>query len=254
MIQFLYPSSLLNPKQVDELYEEEFQSIRAKFSVALFSLESFLAGDFRAKLQALPTLYRGWMLSSAEYKNLYDAVAKAGAMMLTSPEAYEHCHYLPRWYESLRDFTPETLFLSEHDDVEYELKQRGWTSCFVKDYVKSLSTDGGSVVTDLTQLPNVVAKLKKYRGQIEGGLCVRRLEPFLHETEQRYFVFRGRAFLSSGDIPDVVQEVVEKVSCPFFSVDVIQRSDGVLRIVELGDGQVSDCKQWSPEDFVTLFT
>jgi hypothetical protein len=254
MLQFLYPSSLLNPRQVDELYEEEYRAVCSAFPTVLFSLESFLAGQFRAKLQTLPTLYRGWMLSPTEYKNLYDAVAKAGATMLTSPEHYEHCHYLPRWYDDLKDFTPETLFFSEHDDIESELKQRAWTSCFLKDYVKSLSTDGGSVVTDLAQIPNVIAKLKKYRGQIEGGVCVRRLESFLSETEQRYFVFQGQAFSSSDDIPDVVQKAVERCSSPFFTVDVIQRSDGVLRIVELGDGQVSDCKGWSAENFLAIFT
>ncbi len=254
MIQFLYPSSPLNAKQVDEQYEEEYQAIRSYFPVTLFSLESFLAGEFRAKLQNLPTLYRGWMLSPSEYQQLYNVVTNTGATMLTSPQQYEHCHYLPRWYESLKDFTPETLFFSEHDDIESELRQRGWKSCFLKDYVKSLSTDGGSVVTDLSQVPNVIAKMKKYRGQLEGGLCVRRLEFFLPDSEQRYFVFKGRAFSSDGDIPDVVHKAVEKRASPFFSVDVIQRSDRVLRIVELGDGQVSDRKQWTPEGFVALFT
>jgi ATP-grasp domain, R2K clade family 3 len=253
MLQFLYPSSVLNPRQVDEMYEEEYQVLRSAFPVVLFSLESLLAGDFRAKLQHLPTLYRGWMLSPSDYERLHDAVTNAGATMLTSPEAYEHCHYLPRWYESLKDFTPETLFFSEHDDIESELKQRGWTSCFIKDYVKSLSTDGGSVVTDLAQFPEVIAKMKKYRGFIEGGLCVRRLESFLNETEQRYFVFQGRAFSTEGEIPDVVQEAIKKSASPFFSVDVVQRSDSVLRIVELGDGQVSDLKIWTAEKFLKIF-
>lgn len=253
MIQFLYPSSPLSTKQVDELYAEEFEVVRAEFSVVLFSLESFLSGDFRARLQNLPTLYRGWMLLPSDYQRLYDAVSSAGATMLTSPQQYEHCHYLPRWYDLLKDFTPETLFFSEDDDIESELRQRGWTSCFLKDYVKSLSTEGGSVVTDLARLPDVIARMKKYRGQIEGGVCVRRLEPFLSESEQRYFVFQGRAYSSSGDIPDVVQEAVERCTSPFFSVDVIQRSDGVLRIVELGDGQVSDRKQWMPEQFAEIF-
>lgn len=254
MIQFLYPSSVLNPRQVDESYEEEYQVIRESFPVALFSLEFFLAGDFRARLQPMPTLYRGWMLSGTDYKKLYDAVINSGATMLTSPEQYEYCHYLPRWYEALKDFTPETLFFSEQDDIAYELNQRGWTGCFLKDYVKSLSTDGGSVITDLAHIPEVIAKMKKYRGQIEGGLCARRLEAFLPETEQRYFVFRGKAFSVNGVIPDVLQKVMERVSSPFFSVDLIQRSDGVLRMVELGDGQVSDRKQWLTEQFINLFT
>lgn len=232
------------------MYEEEYQAIRSAFPVALFSLESL---DFRAKPQTLPTLYRGWMLTPSEYTRLYNAVINNGAMMLTSPEQYEYCHYLPRWYESLKAFTPETLFFLEQDDIERELRQRGWTGCFLKDYVKSLSTDGGSVITDLSQIPEVIAKMKKYRGLVEGGLCARRLEPFLHETEQRYFVFRGKAFSVDGKIPDVVEKVTERVSSPFFSVDVIQRSDGVLRLVELGDGQVSDLKAWTPEKFTELF-
>jgi ATP-grasp domain, R2K clade family 3 len=253
VIQFLYPSSPLSAKQVDELYEEEYQAICSSFPVVLFSLESFLAGQFRASLQNLPTLYRGWMLSPSEYQGLYSAVNSTGATMLTSPQQYEHCHYLPKWYESLKDFTPETLFFSEQDDIESAVRQRGWSGCFLKDYVKSLSTEGGSVITDLARLPDVIARMKKYRGQIEGGVCVRRLEPFLPETEQRYFVFQGRACSSSGDIPDVVQEAVERCSSPFFSVDIIQRSDGVLRIVELGDGQVSDRKQWTCQQFVEMF-
>ncbi len=235
------------------MYKEEYQAIRTHFPAELFSLESCLTGEFRVKLKNLPTLYRGWMLSPSEYKNLYDVVANAGATMLTSPEHYEYCHYLPRWYESLKEFTPETLFFYEDDDIATELRQRGWTGCFLKDYVKSLSTDGGSVVTDLAQIQEVIAKMKKYRGQIEGGVCVRRLESFLSETEQRYFVFQGKTFSIDGNIPDVVQKAVEKVSCSFFTVDVIQRSDGVLRIVELGDGQVSDRKQWTLEQFLVIF-
>jgi hypothetical protein len=254
MIQFLYPSSPLNPKQVDETFLEEYQAIRSSFPIVLFSLESFLSGEFRAELQNLPTLYRGWMLSPADYKRLYDTILSASATLLTSPEQYEHCHYLPRWYEQLKDFTPETLFFAEDDDIAGELQKRGWTSCFLKDYVKSLSTDGGSVVMDLTQLPNVIAKMKKYRGRIEGGLCARKLESFLPQMEQRYFVSQGKAFSSDGVIPDVVQRVVERVSSPFFSVDLTRREDGVLRVVELGDGQVSDRKQWSPEQFLRLFT
>jgi ATP-grasp domain, R2K clade family 3 len=254
VIQFLYPSSPLNSKHPDETYADEFQVMRSQFPTTLFSLESFLAGQFRTSLQALPTLYRGWMLTPSDYQHLYDAVTKAGATMLTSPNDYEYCHYLPRWYEALKDVTPETLFFAEGDDSENELKKRGWTSCFIKDYVKSLSTNGGSIVTDLATIPNVIAKMKKYRGQIEGGSCVRRLEPFLPETERRYFVFQGRAFSSDGEIPDVVQKVVERISKTFFSVDVIQRSDGVLRIVELGDGQVSDLKHWTPETFIKIFT
>ena len=39
----------------------------------------------------------------------------------------------------------------------------------------------------------------------------------------------------------------------FFSVDVAKRDDGVLRVVEVGDGQVSDLVGWSVERFVEMW-
>jgi hypothetical protein len=35
-------------------------------------------------------------------------------------------------------------------------------------------------------------------------------------------------------------------------VDVVQRADGQLRIVEIGDGQVSDLVGWTPERFASI--
>jgi hypothetical protein len=35
-------------------------------------------------------------------------------------------------------------------------------------------------------------------------------------------------------------------------VDVAERSDGTLRIIELGDGQVSDRKHWPTARFVQM--
>ncbi|MGD1920436.1 MAG: ATP-grasp domain-containing protein [Pleurocapsa sp.] len=40
----------------------------------------------------------------------------------------------------------------------------------------------------------------------------------------------------------------------FFSVDVIERQDGVKRIVEIGDGQVSDLVGWTMERFIQIWS
>jgi ATP-grasp domain, R2K clade family 3 len=45
----------------------------------------------------------------------------------------------------------------------------------------------------------------------------------------------------------------ETIASPFFSVDVARRVDGVERIVEIGDGQVSDLVGWSVERFVNIW-
>ena len=66
----------------------------------------------------------------------------------------------------------------------------------------------------------------------------------------RYFVINGQSFANEGDyaprtlrdrnIPDIVNHCAKRIKSNFFSIDVVQRKDGVLRIVEIGDGQVSD--------------
>jgi hypothetical protein len=33
----------------------------------------------------------------------------------------------------------------------------------------------------------------------------------------------------------------------------VLRRDGIMRVVEIGDGQVSDLKEWSPQAFVSQF-
>jgi hypothetical protein len=97
--------------------------------------------------------------------------------------------------------------------------------------------------------------MKKFRGEIEGGYAIRRVEPFRRESERRYFVLNGLPWSSDGSAaPDIVHEVAKRLlGRPFFSVDVIQREDGPLRIVEVGDGQVSDLVGWEPSTFAAMW-
>jgi ATP-grasp domain, R2K clade family 3 len=64
------------------------------------------------------------------------------------------------------------------------------------------------------------------------------------DSEARYFVFRGKAYAREGDAPALVHEVARRIDSPFFSVDVALDANGELRLIELGDGQVSDRKHW----------
>jgi hypothetical protein len=104
----------------------------------------------------------------------------------------------------------------------------------------------------LARIPEVIAKMKMYRGEIEGGICARRVEDFDPETEDRYFVFRGTAYSREGPVPEVVQVAARRIDSPFFTVDTIRRRDGVIRIVELGDGQVSDRKKWTAQQIIAM--
>ncbi|MBN9692396.1 MAG: ATP-grasp domain-containing protein [Verrucomicrobia bacterium] len=253
-MQILFPSDPFRTRLPDEAYAEEHQEWSERgLSTAVFSFESFLNGSFqpRPALEAeVPVLYRGWMLTPDQYAQLHQAVAAEGARLRTSPEAYERCHYLPRWYPLLAEFTPETRFFAETDPIVSSLRESGWDSCFLKDYVKSLGATG-SMVRDLNQIPEVLTRMRKYRGTIEGGVCARRLESFLPDSEDRYLVSDGRVYGRSGPIPEVVRFAAERIASPFFTVDTTQRDDGTIRIIELGDGQVSDRKQWSAGDWVS---
>jgi hypothetical protein len=50
----------------------------------------------------------------------------------------------------------------------------------------------------------------------------------------------------------LIKDVASRVTSPFFSIDVALTMDGRLRLVELGDGQVSDRKEWSAEAFAEM--
>jgi hypothetical protein len=98
--------------------------------------------------------------------------------------------------------------------------------------------------------------MQKFRGTIEGGICVRKVEDFLTETERRYFVINGRVFAASSEmeIPTISIECARRIDSKFFSIDTIDRRDGRTRIVEIGDGQVSGLVGWTVDRFADLWT
>ena len=94
--------------------------------------------------------------------------------------------------------------------------------------------------------------MRRFRSVIEGGFCVRRIESFLPDTEQRHFVLDGVPHSPTGDVPPIVHECAKRHRARFYSVDIVQRTDGQLRIVEIGDGQVSDRVGWTPKRFANI--
>ena len=57
--------------------------------------------------------------------------------------------------------------------------------------------------------------MKKYRGQIEGGLCARKIEDYDPSSEERYFVLNGIPYGRSRAIPDIVREAAKVIRSPF---------------------------------------
>jgi hypothetical protein len=256
-LHFVFPRDSAEPACPEELFADQWSALtRAGFSASLCS-ETVLAGA--KPLRNIPpgseVVYRGWMVKGEEYAALARAIEQCGAKPFTRPQEYLATHHLPNWYPLLADLTPETRVLPADADVVAELQALGWSAYFLKDYVKSLKTDRGSIVRKPADAPAVIAELQADRGEIEGGICVRRVEEYVPESEQRYFVLQGVGYAASAEaaVPEVVRLCADRLPSKFFSVDVAQRRDGVLRIVEVGDGQVSDLVGWSAEAFAALW-
>jgi hypothetical protein len=255
-MHLLYPSNPLRVRQPDDGYAAEVEAVSvAGFELSLFSFESFQAGEFRAIPPLPPSaqiLYRGWMLSTQEYASLVNSIQGAGAAPSIDLNAYTASHHLPNWYSKISDLTPETRIFPADADLQAELRALGWPEFFIKDYVKSLKTATGSRISKPEQVNDLIANMRQFRGTIEGGFCVRRVENFRPETERRFFVINGTPYAESGEIPEIVDRCALRLPNRFYSVDVVERSDGILRIVEIGDGQVSDLVGWTPKRFAEV--
>lgn len=255
-MHILFPSDPFNKSAADEAYAEEFEAARGVgLACSLFSFEDFESGEFKPR-PPLPArvevLYRGWMLTPEGYSHLHQAVLAKGSALMTNPAQYRHCHYLPEWYSLCEEFTPETVFAPKNADFVALLEGKDWPAYFVKDYVKSLTTQRGSVAATPQEVAEVVSLIEQYRGMVEGGVCVRRFEHLLPDTEERYFVFNGQAHAREGGAPPLVQELATRIDSPFFSVDLVSSESAGLRLIELGDGQVSDRKKWPAERFASM--
>lgn len=194
LLIFIYPSDPFDKSVVDEAYSEEFNAvIAAGLPCSLFSFEDFEGGKFRAR-PALPAgadvIYRGWMMPPEAYTRLADAVAAEGARLKTRPNEYRLCHYLPEWYSLCEAWTPETIVAAKDADFVMLLHGKSWPAYFVKDYVKSLTTQRGSVAQTPEGIAAVVALIEQYRGSVEGG--------HMHSQIRRSASRNGGALLRTG--------------------------------------------------------
>jgi len=256
MPHFVFPSDPLDARAVDEHFAAQRDALRgAGFETSLVSDATFDRGAaLRGVAAGAEVVYRGWMVDGPQYERFAGAVEASGAALFTSPAAYLAAHHLPNWYPLIRDLTPETVVFSADADLEAELRKIAWPGFFLKDYVKSLKTGAGSLISEPGEAQRVVDDMRRFRGTIEGGICARRVERFRPGSERRYFVLRGCPFAPGGhDPPTIVETVAARFAHPFFSVDIAENEPGELRVVEIGDGQVSDLVGWAVEDFVGMW-
>lgn len=255
-MHLVYPADYFDAKKVEEQYAAEASAMTSLgFSVSTLPQDTpSFAGALKPVIKDTLVVYRGWMLTATEYKDLWSEIDRHGGKAITDLNTYLATHHIPNWYPLIPEYTAETVFLQVDSDLETQLSQLAWDGFFIKDHVKSLKTSMGSVITDPKDVNQLVEEMAKYRGHIEGGLSIRRLEEYLPNTEIRYFVFDGKPYHpEDAEIPAIVETVAARIPSRFFSIDIAKRKDGELRVVEIGDGQVSDTVGWSEQAFANAF-
>lgn len=264
----LYPCEPFELTKVDAAFAEEYELFMlAGYDVRLMNFEDIL---FRKPLKVypkieegsfVPVLYRGWMLNAGQYARYCRQLRMLGGSPVVGSTAYSETHWLPGWYDKLQEVTASSTFIfrSEYrtfEDLKLWLDELDWSEPkFIKDFVKSNTDKSGSVAYCANEAMAILCELETHRGSLEGGVSLRDFKHFASGSEKRFFVINGIPYSPNNkEVPEVVTLAAQRIESPFFSVDVATRIDGVVEIVELGDGQVSDIKEWPLLNFATIIT
>lgn len=204
-------------------------------------------------------VYRGWMLRTEQYAAFADALKEKGGRLRTSAGQYRKAHELPGWYAALAAFTPASCWTTGTDRAAFDVARQklGDGPAVLRDYSKSMKHywHEAAYIPDLgdsTAAWQVAQRLRELRGDdLTGGYVLRRFEQFTG-PELRTWWIDGvcRLVTAHPDTPDQqphaypelpgLADAVHGLGLPFVTVDLAHRVDGTWRVIELGDGQVSD--------------
>ncbi|MFI2781419.1 ATP-grasp domain-containing protein [Streptomyces sp. ALB3] len=266
---FLFCSDPLRPRLPDPQFAQEAAAARRTGAPgALVDHDALLAGDAesavgRVRRDSGPYWYRGWMMPSDRYTELERALVARGCSLLTDASAYRTAHELPGWYGTFDGLTPPSVWhaLSPEDPPPPPATWAvlagalGSGPGIVKDYVKSRKHEWHEAcfVPELGDTDRLAAVVGRFLGLqadfLAGGVVLRAYEPFVPGGEARVWWVDGEAVRvtahpdTPGSLPDpgldAVGEAVRALGCRWVTTDMALREDGVWRVVEVGDGQVS---------------
>lgn len=235
-MRIVYPSLPYEPQTIDPMWAPEFQWARnSGMEVALFDVET---GKLFPRQSATSlALYRGWMLSESEY----EALEQLTPLRINKAQ-YLSSHQATGWYDQIAKHTFVSVFQPASAPLDFTAGRR----YFVKGVVKSFGAD--SVVGSEAQY---VQLLEKHQVPADEVLFVRDFAELNSESEWRFFVVAGVAYgAEQMELPIELQPVLALLAPRlFYSLDVVQQSSGRYCVVEVGDGQVSDLKEWDVTDF-----
>lgn len=263
----------LAPTRTDPHFAAQARAVRdAGRAVALLDHDALLVGDLAAAVRRIPrdlgeVWYRGWMIPAGRYAELADALAGRGVSLRVAATAYRAAHELPGWYAAMAQVTPDSVWTPWQpfepptvEQVQVLVAPLGGGPAIVKDYVKSRKHEWAEAcfipdLADVAHTHRVVSRMVALQEDfLQGGIVVRRFEHFARwedrTVEARVWWVHGEPVLTGPhpDTPELscepdlaaIAPLVAAFGHPFVTTDVAQRDDGAWRVVELGDGQVSD--------------
>ena len=212
----------------------------------------------RVPESGLVAVYRGWMLASSRYAALACAAAAKGMTMRTSAEQFRRAHELPGWYHALAPLTPATVWTAGDGEQEFRAAcvRLGPGPAVLRDYVKSMKHYWRQAAyipdtADHAAAWKVATRFRELReDEFTGGFVLRRHERFMSAEARTWWVGGTcRLVTAHPDTPDdpppdidltPLTPLISSLALPFVTVDLALRVDGIWRVIELGDGQVSD--------------
>ncbi len=261
----LLPADPLRPRRPDPHFAPEAAAAReAGVPVALVDHDALARpGGADVAVSRVPAggpaVYRGWMLRSERYADFVAALGDRNVTVRTSAGQYRRAHELPGWYAALAPVTPASVWTTGTDRAGFDRARAdlGAGPVVLRDYTRSMKhhwheaafipevADGGAAWRTAARF------LELRDDELVGGLVLRRFERFTSAEARGWWVDGRCALLSAHpDTPErtppddvdlsAVGPLVAALGLPFVTVDLARRADGVWRVVELGDGQVSD--------------
>lgn len=266
MTGFLFPADVFNRREVDEEFRWQAQQLPSDAQIFLLEETDNPERPWKIIKQdrfndETSLVMRGWMLTPEKYQSLEEYASSAGYALLTSASAYQSAHYLPGWYQLFADFTPASIWLNPEQSkvMENAVNSLSESAYIVKDYVKSRKHEWdtacfASSKQRLMPVINEFIRLQDADGNgIEGGIVIREFENFNKDLgEARVWWVNSSPVLTTphpdnpekipvigADFLEELSSSVKALGSPFITTDIAVLLDGSLRVVEVGDGQVS---------------
>ncbi|MBB4904989.1 ATP-grasp domain-containing protein [Actinophytocola algeriensis] len=265
----LFPCDPFRPRRVDDHFAPEAEAARdLGIPYALIDHDAVPRDPARA-VRGVPegtAFYRGWMLRSADYAAFERALSARGATLRTTTDQYRTAHELPGWHAALAPLTPAAEWTEDSSRTAFDAaRQRlGDGPAVLRDYTKSMKHHWDETVyipslADGDAAWRVASRFLELRAEdFTGGFVLRRFETFSGAEIRTWWVAGAcRLITAHPDTPDArpaevdlaeLTPLVRALALPFVTVDLARHADGRLRVVELGEGQVSDRPGTTPPE------